>query len=198
MIRNMTLRDIEPVVETHLLSFPNFFLSILGPRFLSLYYSSLCSDPDGIALVGLNQACRITGFVAGTTNPRGFYTRLLKKQWLKFAAASFTAVLKKPSIIPRMLEALSYPKENPVGLDVAGLYSIGILPSDQQQGMGRHLVAEFLKEARNRGCRQVFLTTDRDDNQRVNNFYQKTGFIVKRQFITSQGRRMNEYWITLQ
>jgi ribosomal protein S18 acetylase RimI-like enzyme len=189
----MSLRDIDPVVQAHLLSFPKFFLSILGPRFLSLYYTFLCSDPDGIALVGLNQTGRITGFVAGTTNPRGFYTRLLKKQWLKFAAASFTAVLKKPSLIPRLLGALNYPKENPAGLDVAGLYSIGILPSDQQQGMGRQLVAEFLKEARNLGCRQVFLTTDRDDNQRVNNFYQKNGFTVKRQFITPQGRRMNEY-----
>ncbi|MBU1355255.1 MAG: GNAT family N-acetyltransferase [Candidatus Edwardsbacteria bacterium] len=193
----MTLTDIDPVVQTHLLSFPKFFLSILGPRFLSLYYSSVCSDSSGIALVGLNQAGRVTGFVAGTTNPRGFYTRLLKKRWLKFAMASFSAVLQKPSIIPRMLGALSFPKENPVGQDVAGLYSIGISPDDQQQGMGRQLVAEFLIEARIRGCRQVFLTTDRDDNDGVNGFYQKNKFTIKRQFVTPQGRRMNEYWIDL-
>lgn len=196
-MRNMTLKDVEQVVRVHRLSFPNFFLSILGPWFLSLYYSAVCTDPSGIALVGFNNAGAITGFVAGTTNPRVFYSRLLKRQWLKFASASIVAVLKKPSIIPRLMGALYYPNENPVGLDVAGLYSIGIMPEDQQQGMGRQLVAEFLKEARNRGCQQVFLTTDRDDNLRVNRFYQKNGFLIKRQFITSQGRRMNEYWIDL-
>lgn len=197
MIRKMTLRDIEPVVQTHLLSFPKFFLSILGPRFLSLYYSALCSDPGGIALVGLDESGRVAGFAAGTANPRGFYTRLLKKQWLKFAVASIPAVIKNPTIIHRLLGALNHPGGNPVGQGVAGLYSIGTVPEAQGRGWGGKLVAEFLQEARGRGCRQVFLTTDRDGNDVVNQFYQKNGFIVKRQFVTPQGRRMNEYWTDL-
>jgi ribosomal protein S18 acetylase RimI-like enzyme len=193
----MTPGDVGQVVETHLLSFPEFFLSLLGPKFLALYYRAVASDHQGIALVGEDESGRVSGFVAGTANPRGFYKRLLKKQWLKFAAASLGAVLKKPVIIPRLLSAFRHPGENPEGLDVAGLYSIGIMPSVQNRGTGGELVKEFLKEAKTKGCRRVFLTTDRDDNDRVNHFYEKNGFTLERQFVTPQGRRMNEYWITL-
>ena len=56
-------------------------------------------------------------------------------------------------------------------------------------------MAVFLEEARSRGCRRVFLTTDRDRNEAVNAFYQKLGFRVEREFQTPEGRAMNEYWI---
>ena len=197
MIRKMMPSDVDQVVRTHLQSFPGFFLSELGPKFLSRYYRAVCADQSGIALVGLDQTGRVAGFAAGTANPRGFYTRLLKKQWLKFAAASLSAVIKNPMIIHRLLKALNHPVENPAGQDVAGLYSIGTAPEAQGQGWGGKLVTEFLKEARGQGCRRVFLTTDRDGNDGVNRFYQKNGFTIKRQFVTPQGRRMNEYWTDL-
>jgi ribosomal protein S18 acetylase RimI-like enzyme len=197
MIQKMTPSDVDQVVQTHLQSFPNFFLSELGPKFLSLFYRAVCADQSGIALVGLDQTGRVAGFAAGTSNPRGFYTRLLRKQWLKFAAASVTAVLKKPAIIGRLLGALNHPGENPDGSEVAGLYSIGISPEAQGQGWGGKLLSEFIKTAKAKGCRKVFLTTDRDQNEKVNAFYRKNGFMAKRQFVTPQGRRMNEYWMDL-
>lgn len=197
MIRPMTNCDLNQVVQVHLQSFPKFFLSILGPGFLSRYYSAVCSDQSGIALVALDQSGTVMGFVAGTANPRGFYARLLKKQWLAFAASALPAVIKNPRIIHRLLGALNHPGENPAGPDVAGLYSIGTTPQAQGRGWGGELVAEFLNEARKRGCRQVFLTTDLDGNDRVNRFYQKNGFTIKRQYATPQGRRMNEYWMDL-
>ncbi len=189
--------DITQVVETHRQSFPNFFLSGLGPAFLGRYYRAVCTDPSGIALVGLDENGRVAGFAAGTANPRGFYARLLKKQWLAFAAASLPAVIRNPKIIGRLLGVLNHPGENPAGPEVAGLYSIGTAPQSQGRGLGGKLVAEFLQEARGRGCRRVFLTTDRDGNDGVNRFYQRNGFTIKRQFTTPQGRRMNEYWIDI-
>lgn len=162
---------------------------------MSRYYSAVCSDLSGIALVGLDDGGRVAGFAAGTSNPRGFYTRLLKRQWLKFAAAALPAVIKNPLIIPRLLMALNHPGQNPEGCEVAGLYSIGISPKAQGQGWGGRLVAEFLKAARDKGCRRVFLTTDQDRNEKVNAFYRKNGFKAERQFVTARGRRMNEYWI---
>lgn len=84
-----------------------------------------------------------------------------------------------------------------MGDDVAGLFSIGLLPELQGTGAGKLLVQAFLHEARMRGCKRVFLTTDRDDNGAVNAFYQKLEFKIKRQYETPEGRRMNEYWINL-
>lgn len=196
-LRPLGTNNVNDVVNIHLSSFPGFFLSFLGPRFLSLFYSGICSVPEGIAFVYLNDNGTPAGFVAGTSNPRGFYSRLLKRDWLKFALASIIPVLKKPSVFKRIARAVSHPSDNPIGDDVAGLFSIGVLPELQGAGAGKKLVQAFLEEARQRGCKRVFLTTDRDNNDAVNAFYSKFGFNVERQYVTPEGRRMNEYWITL-
>ena len=197
MIRRMENKDIKTIVSVHLSSFPGFFLSFLGPRFLTLYYSRICSAPEGIGFVYLNPDNKPAGFVAGTTNPRGFYSRLLKEDWLRFSIASLAAVWRKPSVVRRITRALFHPSQNPVGKEVAGLFSIGVSPELQGTGAGKKLVQAFLEDARERGCKKVFLTTDRDDNDVVNAFYQRIGFTVERQYITPEGRRMNEYWIEL-
>lgn len=197
MIRKLQMSDVCHVVAVHLSSFPGFFLSFLGSRFLSLFYSGICNAPEGIVFVYLNDAGVPAGFVAGTSNPGGFYSRLLKRDWLKFALASIVPVLKKPSVIGRVARAVSHPSGNPIGNDIAGLFSIGVLPELQGTGAGKKLVQAFLNEAKQRGCKRVFLTTDRDNNEAVNSFYEKLGFEIERQYVTPEGRRMNEYWITL-
>jgi len=197
MIRSAQTEDVAEVVSVHLASFPGFFLSFLGRRFLSLFYAGIVSDQGGIALVYLNEANRPAGFVAGTANPRGFYSRLLKRDWFKFACASLLPVLKKPAIAARIARALLHPSGNPAGDQVAGLFSIGVLPELQGKGAGKQLVLAFMAEAKSRGCTRVYLTTDRDNNEPVNSFYATLGFALERQYVTPEGRGMNEYWITL-
>ena len=197
MIRKMETSDIATVVAAHLASFPGFFLSFLGPRFLSVYYRGIVTASEGIALVFVDPGNVPAGFVAGSANPQGFYKRLLKNSWFKFGLACFVPVLKRPSAIKRILRAFTHPSSNPPGTDVAGLYSIGVLPALQGTGAGKKLVRAFLEEAGARGCKNVFLTTDRDNNETVNQFYAGLGFSIKQQYITPEGRRMNEYWIDL-
>ena len=197
MIREMGIADIQEVVHVHQQSFPGFFLSFLGPRFLTIYYAAVCASAEGICFVFLNTQGVPAGFVVGTTNPRGFYSRLLKRDGFKFALASLTSIIKRPSAFMRLVRALFYPGGNPIGDDVAGLFSIGVLPGLQGTGAGKELARCFLQKAADRGCKRVFLTTDRDDNEAVNAFYQKLGFSVERQYETPEGRRMNEYWINL-
>jgi GNAT superfamily N-acetyltransferase len=190
------MKDVDQVVAVHLAGFPGFFLSFLGPRFLSLFYSGICSASEGIAFVYSNDNGNPVGFVAGTSNPSGFYSRLLKRKWLQFALASLGSVLKKPSVLRRVARAVFHPSDNPVGDEVAGLFSVGVLPELQGTGAGKALVNAFLDEARARGCTRVFLTTDRDKNEPVNQFYLNLGFVVEREYTTPEGRNMNEYWIT--
>ena len=184
----MSQEHIPAVVRTHLASFPGFFLSFLGPRFLSVFYAGVCAAPEGIGIVYFNADGDPAGFVAGSSNPRGFYSRLLKQDWLKFSLASIGAIVRKPRVIGRIARGLFHPGGNPVGDDVAGLFSIGILPELQGTGAGKLLVHAFLEEARKRGCKKVFLTTDADGNESVNSFYQKLGFTVERQYQTPEGR----------
>lgn len=193
----MKAEHVPAVVRAHLASFPGFFLSFLGPRFLALYYAGICAAPEGIGFVYLGGTGVPAGFVAGSSNPRGFYSRLLKRDWLRFSLASVGAILRKPTVVGRIARGVFHPGSNPVGADVAGLFSIGVLPELQGTGAGKKLVRAFLAEAKRRNCRQVFLTTDRDGNDAVNEFYQRLGFSIKRQFVTPEGRNMNEYWIEL-
>lgn len=196
-IRPMHSDDVDMVVAVHQTSFPGFFLSFLGPGFLKLYYRNICLSPDGLCYVYTNDEGLPCGFVAGTSNPRGYYSRLLKREWFNFAIASIYPVCRHPKILPRLLRALLHPGKNPVGKDVAGLFSLGVLPELQGTGAGKKLVQKFLAEAKVKNCKKVFLTTDRENNKRVNNFYENLGFSVERQYETPEGRKMNEYWINL-
>ena len=197
MLREIKNEDVSQVVTVHLASFPGFFLSSLGPKFLGHFYRGVVDASEGIAFVYLNEAQLPAGFVAGTANPQGFYKRLLKRDWLKFSFASVGTLLRNPGAVKRIARGLLHPGQNPVGDDVAGLFSIGVLPELQGTGAGKKLVQAFLDEAAKRGCKRVFLTTDRDDNEPVNHFYEKLGFVVEREYTTPEGRNMNEYWITL-
>ena len=96
-LRRMEPGDVATVAKVHLASFPGFFLSFLGPRFLFLFYSRICAAPEGIAFVFNGCDGRPAGFVAGTSNPRGFYKRLLRKDWLSFSLASLGAIYRRPS-----------------------------------------------------------------------------------------------------
>lgn len=189
--------DTKKVVTIHLKAFPNFFLSILGPKFLSIFYSRICTHADGIAFVYQDNANVPIGFVVGSSNPRGFYSRLLKRDWYRFAVASIIPVLRNPSIIRRLTRAFLYPTSNPIGNHVAGLFSLGVDPTLKRTGIGKILVKTFLNEAKKRGCSKVFLTTDSDNNDDVNRFYENLGFVVENQYLTAEGRKMNEFWITI-
>jgi len=195
-IRAMQTQDVPRVVETHLASFSGFFLTFLGPAFLAQLYSGIIADPSGIALVAEKDG-QIVGFVAGTCQPAGFYTRLLRRRWWRFGLASIKPVLRNPRIVPRLLRALAMPGQARAAAGEGTLMSIAVLPERQGQGIGQALVRAFLSEAARRGLNKVNLTTDRVANDAANVFYQRLGFVCRRHFVTPEGRQMNEYVIDL-
>lgn len=197
VIKRMKLKDVPAVVSIHLESFPGFFLSFLGSYFLRLYYSGICIASEGIAFVYWDDGGNPLGFVAGSINPRRFYERLFKRYWLHFIMASLKALWQKPRIIFKLARVLFYPSRNPIGDNMAGLYSLAVHPRSQSNGIGKQLVAAFIDEARKRNVQRIFLTTDADHNDKINFFYQKRGFLFARRYTTPEGRRMNELWMEL-
>ena len=193
-VSGMTPPDLKEVVAVHLRSFPGFFLSQMGPRFLLCLYQELLGDPSGIALV-CRQVHGIQGFVAGTAEPHGFYKRLLVGRWHRFALASVVPALRNPTIVPRLLNAFRKTTEEPDDKGCGLLMSIAVGPDAQTGGMGTKLVQEFLTECQKRGLSSVHLTTDHYENDRTNRFYSKLGFTITRVFTTPQGRVMNDYRI---
>lgn len=187
----MRASDVPAVVSIHETAFPGFFLTFLGAGFLRELYAALVDDPEGIAFVAVRQG--LTGFVAGTARPEGFYRKVIRERWARFALASVPALLRRPSIARRLVRALSKPSESRGYGDAALLMSLAVLPSEFGAGTGASLVRRFVEEASSRGLSGVVLTTDRDGNDRVNAFYRNLGFTLGRTFVTPEGRAMNEY-----
>jgi ribosomal protein S18 acetylase RimI-like enzyme len=187
--------DLKTVVRIHLSSFPGFFLSFLGPRFLELFYRSFLEDPAGIGFVVTDENGYILGSVVGPLVPEGYFKRLLKRRWWKFCLASSSAIARRPWIISRLLRALWYRGDAPESDNVprALLSSIAVAPEAQGRGVGQALVEAWLFEVRRRGGQGAFLTTDAEGNDAVNAFYLRQRWKLDSFYTTAQGRCMNRY-----
>jgi ribosomal protein S18 acetylase RimI-like enzyme len=192
----MQLVDVDAVVAVHERAFAGFFLALLGPAFLRELYSGLLQDPSGIAYVCEEQS-RVCGFVAGTGQPSDLYRRLLRKRWWRFGFASSGAIMRQPSIVPRLVRAFTMPQQAEAYDQSGLLMAIAVAPDCQGRRIGGSLLDAFLASARDRGIMSVYLTTDRDNNDRVNTFYAHKGFRIARSYVTHEGRWMNEYVIDL-
>jgi len=188
-IRPMSAADVDAVAAVHLAAFPRFFLSFLGSRFLRQLYHAVLADDEGMAFVAAD-GDRIVGFVAGCGSA-GFYRRAARKRWFRFAWASLGALMRKPSIARRLLRALyAPPKTSSSG---ALLMSLAVDPAVQRSGAGRLLTRAFVERARERGAGSVVLTTDKVGNDAANAFYRGLGFSLASEYVTPEGRAMNEY-----
>jgi colanic acid biosynthesis glycosyl transferase WcaI len=54
-------------------------------------------------------------------------------------------------------------------------------------------VFKWLDEVKSRGSKGAFLTTDAENNDSINKFYQKIGFTLESSYSTPEGRKMNRY-----
>ncbi len=192
-VRQATRGDIDAIVSIHLRSFPGFFLAFLGPKFLRELYRSILAESSGVLCVAGSKK-KMHGFVAGTVEPSCFYRRLIRRRVFHFIVAAIGPTIRRPSILPRLVRALKKPGESrSMTKGTALLMSLAVDPGAQKQGVGRKLVEAFCQECIRRGLAAVVLTTDRDGNEAVNQFYTKLGFTIVRTFTTPEGRVMNEY-----
>lgn len=193
LVQSTGMADINAVVDVHLRSFPGFFLTVLGPRFLGQLYRGIVEDRAGILYIA-KDGNRLQGFAAGTLEPAGFYSRLIRDRLVGFALASIGPLLRNPGIFLRLWRAFRKPTESrTLPEKTALLMSIAVDPAVQHRGLGKTLVEVFCEACAKQGAQRVLLTTDNDGNDNVNRFYARLNFVLVRNFITPEGRAMNEY-----
>jgi ribosomal protein S18 acetylase RimI-like enzyme len=192
-IIEMTSGNIDAVVDIHLSSFAGFFLSFLGKDFLNVYYQGILKHQAAIKLIYLEGGV-IHGFVVGTMHPSGFYSSLLRHDWLRFVMTSIPAVLRKPRSAFRIIRALAKPGSSIKDPSICELTSIAVVPSEQKKGIGKILIDAFIHEVVARSGRAILLRTDALDNVEVNEFYCRMGFRIMRVVKTPENRIMNEFW----
>ena len=193
-VRAATPADLERIVAVHKAAFAGFFLTSLGDRFLRSLYGGYLQHPSGVLLVATDGAPdgRITGFVAGTTDPPAFYGWLRRSRGPAMAVAAIPALVRRPLMVGRRLvAAVRYRGEEARPIpDGALLASIGVDPATSGQGAGAALVEAFVGRAAEAGRSVTYCSTDAADNERVLAFYGRLGFHEAERIRRGDGRAM--------
>lgn len=190
---------IDDVVRVHQAAFPGFFMTQLGPRFLREYYRCVAEVPTGILLTEIHDGACI-GFVAGFIDPVAFYTELRRRR-VRLGLAALRGLVSRPSRLRTLLA--NYGRTGATArrspdVDTAELSSLGIAPAATGRGAGSRLVRSFIDAAARAGARRVVLTTDAHDNDAVNRFYERLGFVCERTTEARPGRWLNEYVFSIE
>jgi len=192
-LRLANRNDLKIIVDIHIKAFPGFFLTKLGPKFLSKYYNLMLSHEKKIFLVAEKDGYPI-GFVAGFLQPSNFYAYVRKhKNILLFALIPI--IFRNPFLIPRIISNFcsTKKKEQENKVIKCELASIAVNPDYAGQGLGKKLVKAFIEISQKKNADIIYLTTDVNNNEVVNNFYQSLGFSLYRTFMAPGNRLMNEY-----
>ena len=186
---------IKTIAELHKKAFPTFFLTQLGVPFLRTLYNGYMEDKDSGIIVAEEKG-KLVGFIAYSNDYPQFYKGLIKNHLMKFAFCSFAAAIRHPSFIKRLLGAFKKSESVVKEEKYVELASICVDPGIESKGVGSQLI-DYLKGIVDfNNYSYINRETDAEGNDGVNRFYVKNGFKLEREFITAEGRRMNEYRFT--
>ncbi len=188
--RIVEISESKELAEIHLKSFKDFFLSSLGERFLTTYYKSCLKSKESIAICATDENENIIGFSVGCQHSKGFHKKLIKQNFLPFMLQGISILFSNPKAIIRLSNNLGKNSNVEDNGNYAELLSIGVLPSHNGKGIGKELIAKFEEEAIKRGCAEMTLTTDFNENNKVLEFYKGTGYDIYYEFITYPNRKM--------
>ena len=136
-ILKLSKEHAKGAADMHRLSFPGFFLSFLGRGFLEELYKCAACDDRAIGYVGIEGENHVVGACFGVIDGRHFFSTILRRRWWKFALHCIGPLLRRPSIIGRLLRALRFNgtppavKIHPLGC----LMSTAVAPPFQGSGL---------------------------------------------------------------
>src|SRR6476661_5937439 len=192
IIRPINFQDCYKVAKVHMLAFPGFFLSELGEPFLKCFYSAVILDSAGVGLLVTDIDGVVSGFVVGTLHSNGFYKKIIKKNWFTLIWSAMPKLLLRPRRILKIFRSLKSSANTELP-NTACLLSICVNPNVAGKGIGKVLLSAFEEQLLNCGKDYVFLTTDANNNDSVNQFYLRNDFTLRSSFEQRAGRVMNVY-----
>ena len=182
--------DIKDVVNIHRMSFENFFLTSLGPKFLTVYYKCVRKDSNGLML-GCYEESVLIGFCAVCLYSKSFNTKLIRHNFFKFLCVGFKILFTKPMSLIRLF--YNFTKRDPNILDdgdYSELLSIAVNPNKQGMGIGKKLLYRLEEELIAKSSSKLSLTTDCNNNEKAIQFYRGLGYNVMYEFKTYPNRKM--------
>ena len=180
LIRKINDTDIQKVVDIHNSAFQGFFLTQLGPAFLTLYYRSVLHSPQGVIL-GYFENGELCGFAAAAKVARGFNSNLVKSNLFPFILEAIKIFFKSPLSIIRLVRNMTKVGEFVEDDEsYAELFSIGV----------RQLLSAMEADLIRQNIDRLSLTTDYYDNEKAIGFYESMHYKVMYDFVAYPNRRM--------
>jgi ribosomal protein S18 acetylase RimI-like enzyme len=189
-VRAVDKNEYAILAGIHQKAFENFFLTTLGLGFLKTYYKASLNSSESVAICAVNEENQIIGFCIGCILSKGYHKRLVKSNFTEFLFQGVSILFTKPKALYRLLFNLDKSSNKTDDGNYAELLSIGVLPETKNTGIGKEMIKKFEEALINKGCKKIALTTDFSNNQKVLEFYKKTGYEILCEFTTYPNRRM--------
>ena len=172
-----------------------FFLVDWGGDFVRQYYNLILNYDDHIFLC-YTQNNEIIGFVSGFNNPKAFYKYLSEKK-TNFLFPLLISVCRNPLVIVTIAKAFKRIKneaQTEINNDFTNeLSSLAVNPYVQNKGVGKQLVNAYISNLKTSKIKTIQLTTDAENNDKVNCFYERLNFKKTKTIVRNDSRLMNEY-----
>ena len=189
-IRKIEEKDIDSVVALHCEAFQGFFLTSLGNDFLRCYYSCFIKSEETISVCAEENG-KMLGFAVSTKSSKGFNSRMVKQNLIKFGCLAIKLLMTNPKALLRLVKNFSKTSEVVEdNEDYAELFSIAVSPKAQGLGLGKQLLTETENFMIREDVSKLSLTTDYYNNESAVRFYESKGYGVLYEFDTYPQRRM--------
>ena len=189
-IRSMRPEDAGAAADLHIEGQPDTFLTSLGRSFLVALYSQMALSPHCFGYVAVD-GDEVIGVVTGTVDSGAVFKELVLRRGVKLALPVLGSILRRPSLIPRVVETLLYPSQTEVAPGEAEMLYLAARADRRGEGIGRALYWAFVEGLWERGYQRMGLCVDTGNEQAVR-FHERQGMDCEREF-TMYGRLFRWY-----
>lgn len=183
LIRPALESDLPEIAEIHIRAFPESFLSLLGRGSVERYYAWLLDGPHQTSAFTARHDGKLSGFCFGGLF-RGALSGFLRKnkRYLLFSLILRPVVFFHPEVWSKLGQGLKILKTSPsrgnskvLKSASFGILSVAVDPDSQGLGIGRQLMVESEKAAKELGFSEMDLTVH-PENKKAVLFYENLGW----------------------
>ena len=166
------------------------FISSLGIDFVTALYRAIAESPESFGYVAIKED-KVVGFATFTTNLKGLYKSIMKKNFIRFGFLLFGKLFSW-KMIRKIFETLFYPSRiKKYQFPEAEFLSMSVSPAARGHGLATRFIKTGFEECNRRGIKELKILAAKKIGP-INKVYEKFGFKVVTQ-IENHGIVSNVY-----
>ena len=169
------------------------FISSLGIDFVTALYRAIAESPESFGYVAIKED-KVVGFATFTTNLKGLYKSIIKKNIIRFGFLLFGKMFSW-KMIRKIFETLFYPSRiKKYQFPEAEFLSMSVSPAARGHGLATRFIKTGFEECNRRGIKELKILAATKIGP-INKVYEKFGFKVAAQ-VENHGIVSNVYVVS--